>query len=92
MAYAKKDNDGVLFANRDRKSDRHPNAKGDALIDGVEYWVSAWTNTSKAGAKYQSLKFTRKETRGDASEREPRGKPLTGNDAHKPIGDEEIFF
>jgi len=89
MAYKKKDNEGVLFANRDRKSDKHPNAKGDALIDGVEYWVSAWTNTSKAGAKYQSLKFALKDA---AAEREPRGKPLTGDEAHKPIGEEQIFF
>ena len=52
---------GALFANKKRESDKHPNAKGQAQIDGVEYWVSAWTNVSKAGEKYQSLKFQRKD-------------------------------
>ena len=52
---------GALFANRDRKTDKHPNARGTATIDGVEYWVSAWTNTSQKGEKYQSLKFQRKD-------------------------------
>ena len=51
----------VLFPNRDRKTDKHPNARGTATIDGVEYWVSAWTNTSQKGEKYQSLKFQRKD-------------------------------
>lgn len=57
---------GVLFANDKRETDKHPNAKGSAQIDGVEYWVSAWTNTSKDGKKYQSLKFQRKEERQQA--------------------------
>ena len=54
---------GVLFANKDRKTEKHPNAKGEATIDGVEYWVAAWTQTSKNGTKFQSLKFERKEER-----------------------------
>ena len=52
---------GVLFANRDRTKDSQPQAKGSCQIDGVEYWVSAWTNTSKKGHKYQSLSFQRKD-------------------------------
>jgi len=58
--YETKDLTGVLFANPDRTKETQPNAKGSALIDGVEYWVSAWTNTSSKGVKYQSLKFERK--------------------------------
>lgn len=52
---------GALFANQNRQSDSHPNAKGSCEIDGVEYWISSWTNTSKNGQKYQSLKFQRKD-------------------------------
>ena len=57
------DNDmqGVLFRNDKRESDSHPHAKGSAEINGVEYWVSAWTNTDKNGNRYQKLKFTPKE-------------------------------
>jgi len=58
--YETKDFTGVLFANDKREKETQPNAKGSALIDGVEYWVSAWTNTSSKGTKYQSLKFERK--------------------------------
>lgn len=56
---------GVLFGNDKRETDKHPNAKGSAQINGVEYWVSAWTNTDKNGRKYQSLKFQPKEQRAE---------------------------
>lgn len=59
--YEQKPDTGALFANADRTKETQPNAKGSALIGGVEYWVSAWTNTSSKGAKYQSLKFKRKD-------------------------------
>ena len=52
---------GVLFANRERTKDSQPQAKGSCQIDGVEYWVSAWTNEAKSGQRYQSLSFQRKD-------------------------------
>lgn len=61
MAYEQKDNSGSLFKNDRKETDSHPNAKGTAMIGGVEYWVDAWTNTAKSGDKYQSLKFKRKD-------------------------------
>jgi uncharacterized protein (DUF736 family) len=63
MSYTPKEMTGSLFKNEKRESDSHPNARGSALIDGVEYWVDAWTNTTQAGDKYQSLKFKRKEAK-----------------------------
>ena len=60
MSYTPKDNSGTLFKNDKREKETHPNAKGTALIDGVEYWVSAWTKEGKAG-KFQSLSFERKD-------------------------------
>lgn len=63
--YEQKPDTGALFANPDRTKETQPNAKGSALIDGVEYWVSAWTNTSSKGIKYQSLKFERKSNKFD---------------------------
>ena len=59
--YEQKDNSGALFVNDKREKETQPNAKGSAMIGGVEYWVSAWTNTSSKGTKYQSLKFERKD-------------------------------
>jgi len=60
MAYEMKENSGSLFKNDKREKDTHPNATGSALIDGVEYWVSAWTKEG-ANGKWQSLAFNRKE-------------------------------
>jgi uncharacterized protein (DUF736 family) len=67
-------NTGVLFANAERKTDKHPNARGTINIEGVEYWLSAWTKTGKNGGKYQSLSVQRKEPKPEqavASEPEP---------------------
>ena len=61
--YEQKDNAGALFINDKREKETQPNAKGSAMIGGVEYWVSAWTNTSSKGTKYQSLKFERKDAK-----------------------------
>lgn len=60
MAFEMKENTGSLFKNDRREKDTHANAKGTALIDGVEYWIDAWTNETKDGQKYQSLKFKQK--------------------------------
>ena len=62
MAYEQKDNSGSLFKNDKREKETHAHARGSALIDGVSYYVDAWTNTDKNGNKYQSLKFKRKDT------------------------------
>lgn len=65
--YQPKDMTGSLFANERREKDTHANAKGTALIDGKEYWVDAWTNTSANGKRYQSLKFKLKEQQAGPS-------------------------
>lgn len=69
--YQQKPETGALFANPDRTKETQPNAKGSALIDGVEYWVSAWTNTSSKGIKYQSLKFERKDQKQEPAPQIP---------------------
>lgn len=59
--YQPKDDSGSLFKNDKKESENHPDYKGNALIDGIEYWVSSWVNTSKDGKKYMSLKFNAKD-------------------------------
>jgi len=57
-----KPNTGTVFANDRKEKDTDPSGKGEALIDGVEYWISSWVNTSKkSGEKYRKLMFTRKD-------------------------------
>jgi len=69
--YEQKDNSGALFVNDKREKETQPNAKGSAMIGGVEYWVSAWTNTSSKGTKYQSLKFEPKDGQAQSAPAQP---------------------
>ena len=52
---------GALFKNAKKETEKHPDYKGQAEIEGTEYWVSAWLNTSGKGVKYLSLKFNAKD-------------------------------
>lgn len=63
MSYQMKEGQGSLFKNKRKTEDRHPNATGQALIGGVEYWVSAWTKQDKNGNSWQSLSFQRKDAK-----------------------------
>jgi hypothetical protein len=74
MAYEQRDNSGSLFKNDRKTSESHPNAKGSAMIDGVEYWVSAWTKKDKNGNAWQSLSFEPKDKDARASKPQPRAK------------------
>jgi hypothetical protein len=55
MAFEQKDNSGAIFKNKNPKSDKSPPLTGNALIGGVDYWVSAWTKTDKNGEKWISF-------------------------------------
>lgn len=53
---------GSLFKNDKKTTDSHPDYKGSAQVNGEEFWLSAWINTSKDGAKkYMKLKFEPKQ-------------------------------
>jgi hypothetical protein len=71
MAFEKKEGSGALFKNNDRQKDTHPEYRGDILINGVEYWLSAWVKEGKNG-KFFSLAAKKKEERqGDTVKRNP---------------------
>ena len=42
----------AIWINDKREKETHPHFKGSALIDGVEYYVSAWKRN--AGAKHNA--------------------------------------
>ena len=50
-------NEGAIWKNEDKQKDTHPDFKGNAVIEGVEYWVSAWKRSPDANPKAPALKF-----------------------------------
>lgn len=78
MAYERKEGDGVLFKNDRKTDDRHPDYKGNALINGQEMDIGAWVKESaKTGQKFFSLSIRPKQNHGSqarsAPERGTRG-------------------
>lgn len=81
---------GVLFGNdNQREGKKDPDAKGSATIGGVDYWVSAWTNTTKDGKKYQRLKFKAKDAQPAPA---PKAEELKAPADTDPFHDDQIPF
>ena len=57
--FVHQNNHGSLFV-ADKKSPQAPDRRGTAVIDNVEYQVSAWIKEGPRG-KYLSLAFTKKD-------------------------------
>jgi len=53
---------GALFKNDRKEHEKQPDYRGDAKINGQEYWISAWVKEGKKG-KFFSLAFTPKGSR-----------------------------
>ena len=73
-----KPNTGVLFEVKEKKSDTHPDRTGSVNIDGVEYYLDGWINTSAAGQRYMSLKVKSKQAAAAPVRQAPvsRGRPV----------------
>lgn len=65
--YRPKDNTGSIFRNDRKEKDTHPDGKGSAVIDGVDYWVSSWNAVDKNGNPYRKLAFTAKDAAPQAA-------------------------
>jgi hypothetical protein len=48
---------GILFKNKDPKSERSPEYTGECTIDGKELRIAAWIKEGKSG-KFMSLQFS----------------------------------
>lgn len=66
MAFEPRDLSGIIFRNDKATSDRHPTHKGSALIDGAEFWISAWVKDGSKG-RFFSLAFEPR-TRDESAE------------------------
>ena len=72
MAFEMRELSGSLFKNEKKTEEKHPQMQGSCLIDGVEYYVSAWTKEGAKG-RWQSLAFKRKDAK-------PESKPAPASD------------
>jgi len=68
----KRDNSGVLFKNENKDNEKKPDYKGSIMVDGNEYWLSAWIKEGKSG-KFMGLALSPKDGQP------PVGKPLPKN-------------
>jgi hypothetical protein len=67
-------NSGALFKNnRKEEGSNQPDMTGVLDVEGTDYRVSAWSNESKAGTKYLSLRVAEKqEFEGDAEQKDSK--------------------
>lgn len=61
MAQQQRDNSGAVFKNDRKEKDTHPDRTGQAMIGGVEYWVSGWIKQDRNGKQFMSLAFKPKQ-------------------------------
>jgi hypothetical protein len=51
-------NQGAVWKNERRETEKHPHFTGSATINGVDYYVSAWKRDSEGNPKAPALKFS----------------------------------
>jgi len=64
-------NQGAIWRNDERLTDKHPHLKGQANIDGVDYWVSAWKRDPDGNPKAPALKFSFQRKEQKAAPKQP---------------------
>jgi uncharacterized protein (DUF736 family) len=48
-------NRGVLFVQKDKKTEQHPDFTGKLDVEGKEYRIAGWKRVSKNGANFLSI-------------------------------------
>ena len=71
---------GALFPNNKEGNEGRPDFKGTATINGQEYDVAAWNNTSKAGKNYMKLSFQIPRKKDESVEAAPAAVQAQMND------------
>lgn len=69
--FKQNDNSGALFRNDRKESDKQPDYKGTATINGVKLEIAAWIKESNSGTKFMSLRFQEPRVRTESAEVKP---------------------
>jgi hypothetical protein len=96
MAEYDNTNKGMLTKNDQGDNPKRPNMRGSLNVDGVEYWISAWTRTGGegtklAGEKFLSLSIERKQPRGQTEHGSAKANAYQAPQPD-PFADDEIPF
>ncbi len=84
MAFEQRDNSGTLSRNDRKSQPNHPDHRGSCIIDGEEYWISAWIKDGRNG-KFFSLAFQRKDEAPQQSRPQREQAPLPNLDDDIPF-------
>ena len=68
-----KNNAGAIFKNNYKKSESHPDYKGNCVVNGKEMEIALWVKTSSNGNSYFSASFSEPYVA-------PQTAPLVSND------------
>jgi hypothetical protein len=71
MAYEQRDLSGVLFKNESKTNEKHADYNGSITVNGEEFWLNAWLQTSKKGTRYMSLSLKPKKQQKTDQQKQP---------------------
>jgi hypothetical protein len=83
MAFEKKEGSGALFKNDRKEKETQPDYRGDILINGQEYWLSAWIKEGAKG-KFMSLAASPKDEATKPAPKQDAG-DIAGLDSDVPF-------